>query len=46
MDFMDIIPATSPKHLTSENTFSNYLLIVYAYSKIPKVYGMEIITTE
>ena len=26
--------------------FSNYLLIVDAYSKIPKLYGMENITTE
>ena len=25
--------------------FSNYLLIAYAYSKIPKLYGMENITT-
>ena len=26
--------------------FSNYLLIVSAYSKIPKLYGMEKITIE
>ena len=32
MGFMDIIPATSPKRLTGETTFSNYLLIVDAYS--------------
>ena len=44
--FMDIIPAESPKVLTSETTFSNYLLIVDAYSKIPKIYAMEIITPE
>ena len=43
--FMDIIPSTSPKILTSDTTFSNYLLIVNAYSKIPKLYGMEKITT-
>ena len=43
---MDIIPLTSPKSLTSDTTFSNYLLIVDAYSKIPKIYGMEKITTE
>ena len=43
---MGIIPATSPKHLTSETNFSNYLLTVDAYSKIPKLYSMEIITTE
>ena len=46
MDFMVIIPATSPKRLTGENTFSNYLLIVDAYSKTPKRYVMERITTE
>ena len=43
---MDIIPSTAPKRLTNETTFSNYLLIVDAYSKIPKLYGMENITTE
>ena len=44
--FMDIIPSTAPKSLTSDTTFSNYILIVDAYSKIPKLYGMEKITTE
>ena len=44
--FMDIIPSTAPKSLTSDTTFSNYLLIVDAYSKIPKLYGMDNITTE
>ena len=39
--FMDIIPSTAPKILTSDTNFSNYLLIVYAYSKIPKMNGME-----
>ena len=29
--FMEVIPATPPKSLTSENTFSNYLLIVDAH---------------
>ena len=43
---MDIIPATEPKYLTSDTTFSNHLLIVDAYSKNPKTYGMENITTE
>ena len=38
---MDIIPTTSSKGLTSETTFSNYILIVDAYSKIPKLYSME-----
>ena len=44
--FMDIIPSTAPKILTSDTTFSNYLLIVDAYSNIPKLYGMEKITRE
>ena len=44
--FMDIIPSTAPKRLTIDTHFSNYLLIVDAYSKIPKLYGMEKITTE
>ena len=43
--FMDIIPATTPKSLTNDTNFQNYLLIVDAYSKIPKLYGMENITT-
>ena len=43
--FMDIIPSTAPKILTSDTTFSNYLLIVDAYSKISKLYGTENITT-
>ena len=34
------------KILTSETDFSNYLLTVDAYSKIPKPYDMEKITTE
>ena len=38
--FMDIIPSTAPNILTSDTTFSNYPLIVDAYSKIPKLYGM------
>ena len=43
--FMDIVPSTAPKSLTSDTTFSKYILIVYAYSKIPKLYGMYKITT-
>ena len=43
---MDIIPSTAPKHLTNDTTFSNYLLTVDAYSKIPKPYGMEKFCTE
>ena len=44
--FMKIIPSKAPKRLTSDTTFSNYLLIVDAYSKIQKLYGMEKIITE
>ena len=44
--FMDIIPSTATKSLTCDTTFSNYLLIVYAYFKIPKLYDMENIKTE
>ena len=36
---------TSPKSLTNDTNFKNYLLIVDAYSEIPKLYGMENITT-
>ena len=43
---MDIIPLTSPKSLTNDTNFKNYLLIVDAYSKLTKLYGMENITTE
>ena len=43
---MDIIPATAPEFLTSETTFYNYILTVDTYYKIPKVYGMDKITTE
>ena len=43
--FMDIIPSTAPKSLTNDTNFKNYLLIVDAYSKIPKLYGMENITS-
>ena len=43
---MDIIPSKAPKSLTSDTTFSDYILIIDAYSNIPKNYGMEKITTE
>ena len=46
MGFMDIIPSTAPKSLTRDTTFSKYILTVDAYSNIPKLYGMEKITTE
>ena len=32
--------------LTKDTTFANYLLIVDAYSKMPKLYGMENIIAE
>ena len=44
--FMDLIPSTDSKSLTSDTTFTNYLLIFDAYSKISKLYGMEKIITE
>ena len=44
--FMDIILAISTKSLTKDITFSNHLLIVDAYYKIPKFYKMKNITTE
>ena len=43
--FMDIITATAPIFLTSDTTFSNNLLIVNSYSKIPKNYDTDRITT-
>ena len=46
MDFMDVAPSTASKSLTSDTTFSNHILIVDAYSKIPELYGMDKITTE
>ena len=43
---MCIITSTAPKRLTSDTNFSDYILIVDAHSKIPKLYGMEKIYTE
>ena len=43
---MDIIPSTAYISMTSDTYFSNCLLIVDAYSKIIKLYGMDKITTE
>ena len=43
---MDIVPSTAPKSLTSDTNLPNYILIVDAYYKITKLYGMEKITTE
>ena len=42
---MYIMPSTAPKRLTSDN-FLYFLLIVDAYSKTPKFYGMQKISTE
>ena len=36
----------TPQNFTSGTTFSTYLLIVDPYSKITKLYGREIITTD
>ena len=44
--FMDIILATPPKRLTSDTPFYSYNLIVDAYRKIPKIYGMDKNITE
>ena len=43
---MEILAAIYSKSLTKYTNFSNYLLIVDAYSNIPKLYWMENITTE
>ena len=43
---MYIIPSSASKRLTSDTTFSNYLLIVDAYFNITKNYGMQKISTE
>ena len=43
---MDIIPSKAPKILTSDTNVSNVLIIFDAYSKIPKLDGMEKITTK
>ena len=44
--FINIIPPIYTKNLTKDTNFSNYLLIVDAYSNTPKLYGMENITTK
>ena len=43
---MEIIPDISPKSLTKDTNFANYFLILYAYSKLTKLDGMENISTE
>ena len=46
MSFYGYNSINSIQSLTSETTFSNYISIVDAYSKIPKLYGMDKITKE
>ena len=46
MGFYGYSSINSTQILTSDTTFSNYLLIVDAYSKIKKLYGIEKITKE
>ena len=43
---MDEIPSTSTNVFRSDTTFSNYILIFDAYSKIPKLYGIDKISAE
>ena len=43
---MDIIPVIYSRILTEDNTFANDIWIMYAYSKLPILFGMENITTE
>ena len=43
---MDIIPAIASKSLRKDPNCAYYLLIVDAYLKLPRLYLMEIITTE
>ena len=43
---MDIITDSSFNSLTKDTTFDNYILIVDAYSKLPRPYGMKNIPTE
>ena len=43
--YIYIIPSTEPKILTSDTNVSDYLLIVDAYYKIPKLYGVDKITS-
>ena len=40
--FMDIIPTIYFKIPTKDTDFTNHLIIVEAYSKTTKLYGMEI----
>ena len=44
--FMDTTPALSSKIVKKYTTFYKYLLFVYSYSTLTRIYGMENITTE
>ena len=46
MDFNGYYSRNSTNFLTSDTTISNYLITVDAYSKTPKPYGAEKISTE
>ena len=43
---MDIIPLPCRQGLTAKTTFANYLLVVDAYSRMTRLYGLEETTTE
>ena len=43
---MHIIPAIASKSITKENTVATHILIVDAYSKVPRLYGIERITSD
>ena len=44
--FMDIIPSPHSKSIDKEACFANYLLVVDAYSRVPRLFGLEEMTTE
>ena len=43
---METIPYLSSKSSTKDATFHNYLLILDDYYELPRLYGMENITTK
>ena len=44
--FVDTISSIASTSLTKDTTFDNYILIVDAYSKLPRLYGIKSITSE
>ena len=46
MGFYGCYTCNITKSLTNDTNFNNYLLIVDAYYKLPKLYSLENITTE